>query len=97
MDGELGHLGGATLYQGGAKVDVVVHTYFATDEAGVANRWWGTYVDAPRESLADGDAYARFSDGSEAEVNLEVADATSGRFTVTSPLADSTTRPRPDI
>jgi hypothetical protein len=97
VNGELGHFGGATFYQGDTKVDVMVRTYFATDEDGVANRWWGTYVDAPEGSLANGEAYARFSDGSEAKVNLEAADATSGRFTVSSPLADSNTHPRPDI
>jgi hypothetical protein len=93
----LAFLGGATFYQGDTKVEAMVRRYFATDERGVANRWWGTYVDGPEESLTSGDAYARFSDGSEAAVSIEVADATSGRFTVSGPLADSTQRPRPDI
>lgn len=96
MEGELGFIGGTTFYQGKTKVDAIVHRYFANDERGLVNRWWGTYGHAD-ESLASGDAYARFSDGSEADVNIEAADATSGRFTVTTPLADSTKRPRPDI
>jgi hypothetical protein len=97
VEGELGFIGGTTFYQGETKVDALVHSYFATDEQGVANRWWGRYTDAPDGSLTSGDAYARFSDGSEADVSIEAVDATSGRFIVTTPLADSTKRPRPDI
>jgi hypothetical protein len=92
VEGELGFLGGATFYQGETKVHLMVRRYFANDERGLVNRWWGTYVDAPEESLASGDAYARFSDGSEAEINIETDDATSGRFIASSPLADSTER-----
>jgi hypothetical protein len=90
-------MGGATFYQGDTKVHATVQRYFANDERGLVTRWWGTYIDVAEESLASGDAYARFSDGSEADVRIEAADATSGRFIVTTPLADSTKRPRPDV
>ena len=48
VEGELGFLGGATFYQGETKVHLMVRRYFANDERGLVNRWWGTYVDAPK-------------------------------------------------
>jgi hypothetical protein len=94
----LGFRGGATFYRDGLKVSVDATRYYSTDDEGIANRWWGTYVVTSTDgALADGAAYARFSDGSETEITLEATDATTGRFVVAGSLADSTTNPQPDI
>jgi hypothetical protein len=69
----------------------------AADSTGEAVRWWGVYVTDPGEGDRGDVFYARFSDGSEAEVSLQPRNERCGRFVVTSPLGDSTTRPRPDI
>ena len=94
----LGFRGGATFYRDGLKVSVGATRYYSADDDGIANRWWGTYVVTSTDgALADGAAYARFSDGSEAGITIEATDATTGRFVVAGSLADSTTNPRPAI
>jgi hypothetical protein len=77
VDGELGFQGGATFYQDG-KVAVDVRRYFATDAQGVANQWWGKYEVFGEGTLASGDAYGRFSDGSEGEIVIEALTSEKG-------------------
>jgi hypothetical protein len=89
VEGELGFQGGATFYQDG-KVTVEVRRYFTTDTQGTPRRWWGKYEVAGHGTLASGDAYGRFSDGSEGEIEIEATDSRIGRFVVKSSLADST-------
>lgn len=89
MDGELGFQGGATFYQDG-KVAVDVRRYFVADTQGTANRRWGKYEVVGDGTLATGNAYGRFSDGSEGEIAIEATDERIGRFVVKGSLADST-------
>jgi hypothetical protein len=105
MKDEAGFLGDATFYQAGAKVEVYARRYWAEDSAGRPCRWWGYYVVAKAgtaaasggTTVANGAAYARFSDGSEADIAIKALSNQAGRFDVLGTLADSTTRPRPDI
>jgi hypothetical protein len=90
--------GAATFYYpDGRKDDVHVRRRYDTDQSGSPARWCGAYVAAPRATVSPDAFYARFSDGCEADIVIEPRDERCGRFVVTSDLADSTARPRPDI
>jgi hypothetical protein len=92
VNGELGLQGGATFYQDG-KVPVEVRRYFTTDTQGTPSQWWGKYEVVGDGTLASGDAYGRFSDGSEGEIAIEATDDRIGRFVVKGSLVDSTHTP----
>ena len=59
---------------------------------GAANRWRGKYEVVGDGTMASGDAYGRFSDGSEGEISIEVTDEGIERFIVKGSAADSTHR-----
>lgn len=90
VEDDLGFIGGATFYQGDVKMEVVVRRHWANDATGAPCRWWGVYEDDTGDSLSTGEAYARFSDGSEAAVRLRTASAGAGDFEVVGRLEDST-------
>ena len=90
-------MGGATFYYGdGTKVTVYARRRWAETTRG-PERWWGSYVADPGETVRREIMYARFSDGSEAEIAINPRNERCGRFVVRGTLEDSTTRPRPDI
>ena len=92
VEGELGYLGGATIYSDGRKIDADVRMFFATDSSGVACRWWGSYEIRGRDpgaSVSTGDALMRFG-GTEYGVRIDAASSTAGRFEVTGTPRDLT-------
>jgi hypothetical protein len=90
VEDDVGFIGAATLYQGEAKIDVHAQRYWKNDAGGEPARWWGDYTLVGEATLSSGTAYARFSDGSEAEVVLRPSSSNAGRFEVVGRLADST-------
>jgi hypothetical protein len=81
VDGELGFRGTTSIMASGAKTEVTADRFFAKDSHGLACRWWGSYHsgDGPVDS---GRARMRFSDGTEADVEIEATSRSEGRFVV---------------
>jgi hypothetical protein len=90
VEGDIGFIGAAVLYQGDAAIDVDARRYWANDSADIPCRWWGDYTVVGDSIVASGAAYARFSDGSEANVILRPSSSHAGRFDVVGGLEDST-------
>ena len=77
----LAFLGGATVYQGGRKVEVSA-TMFAEGDS-PASSFFGHYEASDEaEPLASGEARIRFSDGSEADAELAAVDPDRGGFRI---------------
>jgi hypothetical protein len=84
VEGRLGFRGGATIYRDRQTVDVQADLLCADNPDG-SKRWWGTYsLDSEEDqaALQPGTVYMRFSDGSDAQVNLMPGDGRRGSFEV---------------
>jgi hypothetical protein len=82
----LAFLGGATVYQGDKKFEVIA-TVFAEGTT-LADSFFGHYEMATPDGIEDGVALMRFSDGSEADAILAVVDPENGGVRITSGLRD---------
>src|SRR5436190_12779880 len=83
MQGDLGFLGGATLYRDRQKIEVQAELFGASDSDG-SQHWWGTLsvLGADEPLLAPGTAYVRFSDGTDAQIALLTSDGQEASFEV---------------
>src|SRR5256885_1273025 len=83
MEGDLSFLGGATLYRDRQKIEVHAELFGSSDSDG-SQHWWGTLsvLGEDEPPLAPGNAYLRFSDGTDAQVALRTSDGQEASFEV---------------